>query len=72
MFDTGGVSHTQKTKQITVWDVTGANTSPTCTQGFKIIVETVLSLNSPENGLTKMFSQVRFTLLKLQIPLSGG
>ena len=28
MFDTSGISHTQKTKQITVWDVTGPNTSP--------------------------------------------
>ena len=52
--------------------VTGAKTSPTCTQGLKIIVETVWPLNSPENCLTKMFSQVRFTLPKLQIPLNGG
>lgn len=28
IFDTSGISHTQKTKQITVWDVTGPNTSP--------------------------------------------
>ena len=28
MFDTSGISHTQKTKQITVWDVTGPNSSP--------------------------------------------
>ena len=72
MFDTSGISHTQKNKTDHSAGCRRSKhfTQPALKVSF-IIVETVLPLNSPENSLTKTFSQVRFTLFKLQIPLNG-